>query len=211
MSKITSDNNKEVSFNGNGTSIQLFRAFIVSLPNGLLDASKVHSRECYLDWLANRNTQPTDSELKKFQRALSNHLSGVDGRSPFFPEEERAILEVLREKRLWPCCVPGQLAIGRSGYRSKGYHEKLTKEEELPASKKQKVMTLLKTSSSCSMETEAACSDDEETELAFPSASSTSSDKQALDSYDLPGLMEYPCSEEDLLKGWLPVDMCFFS
>jgi hypothetical protein len=186
-----------------GTSIQLFRAYIFSLPNGGIDASKIHSRRCYEDWLANRNTQPTDSELRKFQRALSNHVAGVDGRSPFFPEEERAILQVMREKRTWPCCEPGQPSIGRSGYRSMGYHEKLA-EELFPTSKKQKVTGLLKTCSSASIETEAACSE-EEAELEFPTSFSAA--EIALESYDLPGLMEYPCSEEELLKGWLPASM----
>jgi hypothetical protein len=52
---------------------------------------------------------------------ISKHR--VDGRSPFNPDEEAAVLYVLRKKRLWPC-FPAHLRIGTNGFRSKGYHEK---------------------------------------------------------------------------------------
>jgi hypothetical protein len=135
MSNIDSTS-KFMSFSG--TSLQLFKAQIVVRRNGHLDASKIHSRACYEQWLINRHMSDTELELRKFQRALSNHLAGVDGRSPFLEEEERAILVVLREKKKWPC-VPDPLAIGALGFRSQGYHEK-QQEETVSAFKKPKVM-----------------------------------------------------------------------
>lgn len=46
-----------------------------------------------------------------------------DGRSPFNPQEEEAILILLRQKKLWPC-FPPHLGVGRMGFRSKGFHER---------------------------------------------------------------------------------------
>ena len=68
------------------TSLRVFRKFITkqTLPNGEseLDASQVVSRECFELWLKTRKTPPPCPE-KAFQRALSAHIGGVDGRSPF--------------------------------------------------------------------------------------------------------------------------------
>jgi hypothetical protein len=122
-----------------GTPLQLFKSFLFVLPDGTLDASKIHSRECYLHFLTIRHAVDTDREMQKFRRTLSNQLSGVDGRTPFLPEEERAILLVLRVKRQWPC-VPENSAIGTMGFRSKGYHEKQA-DGGLPAQKKRKITT----------------------------------------------------------------------
>ena len=105
------------------TSLQILRAFLHVLPDGTVDASQIHSPQCYAAWLASRGTQPCEAEARKFQRSLSNHLGGVDGRSPFDPEEEQAIMLVLRRKQCWPC-FPPSYKIGSMGYRSKGFHEK---------------------------------------------------------------------------------------
>jgi hypothetical protein len=123
------------------TPLQLLKTFLVPLPDGTFDASRIHSRECYLQWLANRfhnQTVPdTDSEIRKFHRALCNHVSGSDGRTPFSPEEEKAILKVLRVKQKWPC-VPEHLPMSFMGNRNRGYHEKLAdhamKAEQVAAS-----------------------------------------------------------------------------
>jgi hypothetical protein len=150
-------NNTTISKYGTGfcgTPLQLFKSFLFVRPDGTLDASKIHSRECYMHWLANRQAVDTDWEIQKFRRTLSNQLSGVDGRTPFLPDEERAIVEVLREKRRWPC-VPEHCAIGTNGFRSKGYHEKqvLQEEEDGSSFKKQKLMmTMVKMESSSSLE-----------------------------------------------------------
>jgi len=68
-------------------------------------------------------------------------LTGSDGRQPFTPEEEAAILTVLRIKRVWPAFAGSGLSIGCKGFRSCGYHEKartpvaksVTKKRKRPA------------------------------------------------------------------------------
>ncbi|KAH9260807.1 hypothetical protein BASA81_001274 [Batrachochytrium salamandrivorans] len=104
------------------TSLHIFREHLKILPDGTVDASRIHSMECYQRWLAVRKAVDSDSEARKYQRALSNHLSGVDGRSSFEKDEEAAILAVLRVKQRWPC-FPTRM-VGLSGFRARGYHEK---------------------------------------------------------------------------------------
>jgi hypothetical protein len=69
----------------------------------------------------------SDSHARKFQRCLSNHVTGVDKRQPFSMEEEAAVLVVLRQKIPWPC-FPPHVFVGQTGFRSYGFHEKLAKE-----------------------------------------------------------------------------------
>lgn len=103
------------------TSLHILRSFLTTLPDRSVDASQIHSRECYMAWLGTRNAVDCDAERKKFHRSLTNHLSGVDGRCPFDQHEEEAILRVLRRKERWPCFP--ELSIGIN-FRAKGFHEK---------------------------------------------------------------------------------------
>ena len=100
-------------------------------PDGSLhiDASRVVSKECFHAWLVSRCTASAEPE-KNFQRSLTAHLTGSDGRVPFTEQEEQAILRVVRSNKPWPAfqdCDP-QSAIsklGTKGFRPLGYHEKL--------------------------------------------------------------------------------------
>lgn len=115
------------------TSIAVFRSFLAfssSSPGAseddfdVVDASQITSKACYEAWLlAQRKFEEHANDPKKFHRALTNHVSGVDGRHPFEAAEEAAILCELRKKTPWPCFP--HAAIGW-GYRGKGYHEKLS-------------------------------------------------------------------------------------
>ena len=86
------------------SSIAVFRRFLVvtkvhdAIVN--VDASRVVSKECYEHWLKTR-IGVTNQPEKTFQRALTAHLTGSDGRQAFLPEEEAAILNVVRLKRVW--------------------------------------------------------------------------------------------------------------
>ncbi|KAH9252283.1 hypothetical protein BASA81_009885 [Batrachochytrium salamandrivorans] len=104
-------------------SMAVFRSFIVAREDGSLDASGILSRECYLTWLAIRKHVESDQEARRYQRTLSSHIGGVDGRLPFDRREEEAVLLVVRQKQRWDC-FPEYLSIGCTGYRSKGFHEK---------------------------------------------------------------------------------------
>jgi len=57
-------------------------------------------------------------------RVRASSLTGSDGRQPFTPEEEAAILAVLRVKRVWPAFAGTNVSIGCKGFRSSGFHEK---------------------------------------------------------------------------------------
>ena len=67
----------------------------------IYDARQVNSAACYQDWVATRGSLPADPE-KTFQRSLTAHVTGSDGRQPFSADEEEAILRVLRIKQKWP-------------------------------------------------------------------------------------------------------------
>jgi hypothetical protein len=61
---------------------------------------------------------------KAFQRALSSHICGVEGRLPFTAAEETAILAVVRRKEKWPCFEGDDSArFGLNGFRGQGFHE----------------------------------------------------------------------------------------
>lgn len=107
-------------------SINIFRKFIKTCPTtGELDATEVVSLNCYLDWLSSRRSTPCKPE-KAFQRSLIGHLTGVDGRVPFSPVEEEAILKIIRKKQRWECFSKNNNGIkfGESGFRTKGFYEK---------------------------------------------------------------------------------------
>ncbi|KAH9255993.1 hypothetical protein BASA81_005769 [Batrachochytrium salamandrivorans] len=106
------------------TSLQIFRSHIVrNAEDGTLDVSGLVSKACYQEWLDAKFALRSDAEAKKYHRALTNHVSGVDGRTPFEPEEEEAILILLRKREPWPC-FPIHLATMGKRYRTMGYHEK---------------------------------------------------------------------------------------
>jgi len=86
------------------SSIAVFRRFLVVTKVGdamlNVDASRVVSKECYQHWLKTRIGGTNEPE-RTFQRSLTAHLTGSDGRQAFLSEEEAAILKVVRIKRVW--------------------------------------------------------------------------------------------------------------
>jgi len=106
------------------TSMMVFRRRIIvtEQTDGTRDvnAEGVISRACYTDWLsraAPSRSSPAEPE-KTFQRILTCCVSGTDGRQPFTPEEEAAVLKQIRVKRVWPAFCGTEFAIGAKGYRS---------------------------------------------------------------------------------------------
>lgn len=90
----------------------------------MLDASGIASDECFSMWLTSRRMPSKSNPKKCFQRALSAHLTASDGRQPFSPEEERAVLSLLRGGGLLPKPL---------GFRGLGYNEKLAMATALPS------------------------------------------------------------------------------
>jgi len=103
-----------------------------------VDASKINSAECFREWSANR-TRDVHDAARMFRRSLSAHITGSDGRRPFNPEEERAILQVVRCKRRWPAFEDSNLTIGIKGFQSFGFHEKKRYQSNFPLSTPQEL------------------------------------------------------------------------
>jgi hypothetical protein len=114
---------EEKKVDGFQTSINVFRKFLKRLPDGSVDANEITSTNCYHAWLLARKGVPENPQ-KAFQRALSGHLTGIDGRVPFDEDEEKAILKIVRRKCRWECFQDSNIRFGESGFRSKGFHEK---------------------------------------------------------------------------------------
>jgi len=102
------------------TSIKVFKRHLVIAvrADGTIHVSAdgILSRACYEDWLSTRSRLPSEPE-KTFQRILTSTVSGTDGRQPFAPEEENAVLKQLRIKRVWPAFEDTGLTIGIKGFR----------------------------------------------------------------------------------------------
>jgi len=108
------------------TSIQVFRRWLTN-DGTAIDASAVMSKACFDDWCTGRSSQSSGGLCRTFQRVLTAHIAGSDGRRPFEPEEEAAILTVIRKKQQWPAFKGTTLTIGCKGCRAKGYHERQKK------------------------------------------------------------------------------------
>jgi hypothetical protein len=112
------------------TSLQIYRVFIRVDPETQRLVSALGSRECFDMWQEKCTQQNKASSsrdaAKRYQRTVTGHLNAADGRSPFTPEEEAAVLEEVRQKRTWPCFLhlPPDQHLGSRGYRAQGFHER---------------------------------------------------------------------------------------
>jgi hypothetical protein len=108
------------------TSIMIFRRHIQETRDAHgrihLDASQVTSRECFEEWKEGRRA--VGGFEKEFQRSLTAHLTRSDGRQPFEPDVEAAILQVVRTNEVWPAFLGTDIKIGTKGFRTMGYHER---------------------------------------------------------------------------------------
>jgi hypothetical protein len=100
-------------------SIKTFRNYLTVFPDGQIDASRVISRECFLEFLELKSSKESRDEAERFYRILTNHISGTDGRKPFHKVEEAAILQVLRKTLTWPFCPQMERK-----FRGIGFHER---------------------------------------------------------------------------------------
>jgi hypothetical protein len=111
------------------TSLQLFREFIFHDPVTHHTTTTILSAECFHAWASmhGRKFHGLKTTLAKtYQRAVSGHLTGSDGRNSFNQQEERAVLEEVRKKEVWPCFLDLSKAQqhGKHGYRALGFHER---------------------------------------------------------------------------------------
>lgn len=127
------------------TPYSIFNSFIKTSPSGKIDASGIVSKECFDSWVASRKENVQHKE-KAFRSALLGHLTGRDRRRPFTPEKERAILLVLRQKKVWPCFEGTDLKIGIYGIRKslQGFNERKSDPNFIKETKEIKAQRKLK-------------------------------------------------------------------
>ena len=107
--------------------MSFFRNFITET-NGVIDASGVISKECYDAWLCVQNFERSSAKTAKlFYRHVTNHVSGIDKRRPFDPDEEAALLKLLRRGKRWPCMENSSQRFGCKPFVGRGFHEKKNK------------------------------------------------------------------------------------
>mmetsp|Transcript_2322 Transcript_2322/g.5363 ORF Transcript_2322/g.5363 Transcript_2322/m.5363 type:complete len:737 (-) Transcript_2322:599-2809(-) len=116
------------------TSYDAFMHFVkfTTLDQSKCDASGILSRACFETWLKTRKGIPVMPE-DSFRRTITAHVTGTKKRRPFPAAVETHLLELLRERRVWPCFDGYRslqkdqshkpLLIGKSGFRAKGFHE----------------------------------------------------------------------------------------
>lgn len=102
--------------------LQLFNKYIKKDDGEQVDASEVLSVECYTEWLATRKVFPKNP-AEAFRKILTGHCRGDNGLLPFAPRVEKAVLEVLRERKVWPCFKGTNIRIGERGLKTQGYWE----------------------------------------------------------------------------------------
>jgi hypothetical protein len=108
------------------TSIRIFRRYIRTSIDAQgqmqLDARAVVGRACFEHW--KECHKPSRDCERGFQRSLTAHLTKSDGRRPFQPDEEAAVLKVLRQKKVWSAFAGTDISIGINGFRAHGFHER---------------------------------------------------------------------------------------
>jgi len=102
--------------------------------DGKIDASQILSKGCFTEWRATRKGY-VQNPHESFRRALMSHVTGLDGRKPFHPEVEAAILKEVRRTKVWEC-FEGEfdnrgkaVQIGMYGFRGLGFWESQTGRE----------------------------------------------------------------------------------
>jgi len=113
--------------NNNGhvrTSMEVFLRHCKQLPDGGIDANGILSKACFKDWVKSRKSKLKNPGLT-FVHTLRSHVTGdrKTGRNPFPPEVEKAILKLVRRKKVWPCFQDMNVRYGSRGMFVKGYHE----------------------------------------------------------------------------------------
>jgi len=122
------------------SSQQVFTNFLKVNEDGSLNAEDILSKKCFETWLASRRTE-TQNPAESFRRAVTATCRGSDGRKPFPEVVEEALLKELRKKKAWACFADTNVQIGKKGFPSMGYHEKLKSKTKLNKILKEKSQT----------------------------------------------------------------------
>lgn len=104
------------------TTTQIFFKYTVVDSYGNIDATRILSRECFKEWIATRKVLPKDP-AHAYRKVVTGHCRGDKGLAPFPEDLEKAILKVLRQKKVWDCFKGTNLKIGLRGFQTKGHWE----------------------------------------------------------------------------------------
>lgn len=105
------------------SSYDIFMSFVEKQEDGKVTCTKILSSKCYKKWLKTRLQEPRKPP-ESFRRAITAHCRGEDGRRPFPPGVEAALLKQMRKKKIWSCFRKTDVKIGARGYQAIGYWEK---------------------------------------------------------------------------------------
>lgn len=106
------------------TTRQILLKYAKTDAAGNVDATGMLGKECYQEWVSTRQVVPRVPHTA-FRDAVKKVLIGSSRVTPFPPNVEAAVLELMREKEVWPCFagIP-RIGIGKRGWRVRGYHQR---------------------------------------------------------------------------------------
>lgn len=108
------------------STLQMFEKYVTLNEIGQLDATMLFSLQCYNEWLNTRKTYPKNPP-EAFRKMITGHCRGDSGLLPFQPQIEKAVVFMLRRRRVWECFRGTGVKVGLRGFKTKGYWEKLGK------------------------------------------------------------------------------------
>lgn len=111
-----------------GQTLQILLKYVCYDDNSEIIELKMLTRDCYDEWLDRKPRKPAYPE-EAFRKIITGHCQARDGLDPFPPKVEASVLEVIRQKEIWPCFRNTQVRIGMRGFTKQGYWEVLTQQQ----------------------------------------------------------------------------------
>lgn len=103
-------------------SMAIFMNFVDYNQDHSVSAHRILSKKCYEAWIGSRK-RVLKHPGEAFRKTVTSHVRGSDGRRPFPPIVENALLAALRQPRIWNCFEGTELKVGERGCSVKGFWE----------------------------------------------------------------------------------------